>query len=74
MPLVAWVVALIAVSLRAAPAVNNVLAYFLGLVTVFAAHAEPASVAIASLGAAGAIGAVAAWAASVLQVWLSARK
>ena len=62
---------MIVVSLRAAPGVNNVLAYFLGLITVFAAHVEPTFAAIAPLGAAGVIGAVAAWGASALQGWLS---
>lgn len=67
-------VALLVMSLRAAHAVNNVLAYFLGLITVFAAHVEPTFAAIAPLDAAGAIGAVAAWAASAPQGRLSARK
>ncbi len=74
LPLVVLAVALIVVSLRAAPGVNNVLAYFLGLITVFAAHVEPTFAAIAPLGAAGAIGAVAAWAASALQGRLSSGK
>ena len=64
LPLVVREVALLLVSLRAAPAVNNVLAYFLGLVPVSAVHAESTFGAVATLGTAGAFGAVAAWAAS----------
>jgi hypothetical protein len=71
LPLVVLAVALTVVSLRAVPGVNNVLAYFLGLVSVFAAHAEPTFAAIAPLGAAGAIGVVAAWAASALQGYVA---
>ena len=74
LPLVVLATALIVVSLRSVPGVNNVLAYFLGLITVFAAHVEPSFAAIAPLGAAGAIGAVAAWAASTLQGRLSGGK
>lgn len=71
LPIVVSVVALIVVSLRVAPVVDNVLAYFLGLITVFAAHLEPTFAAISGLAAAGAIGAVAAWAAGASQDRLS---
>lgn len=73
LPLVVIAVALVVVSLRAVPEVNNVPAYFMGLITVFAAHLEPTFVANAGLGAAGALGCIAAWAASTLQGRLSVR-
>jgi hypothetical protein len=59
-PVVVFVVACIVVSLRAAPVVNNVLCYFLGLIGLFAAHVPPTLSAFARLAAAGTLGAVAA--------------
>lgn len=58
---VVFIVAVIVVSLRAVPPINNIPAYFLGLITWFAAHAEPTPMAWLSLAAVTALGAFAAW-------------
>lgn len=74
LPLVVLVVTTIVGSLRGVPALNNLLAYFLGLTTVFAAQSEPTFAANAGLGAAGALGVLAGWLASLIQKRLSAAK
>ncbi|WP_426119904.1 DUF1097 domain-containing protein [Pseudomonas sp. DSP3-2-2] len=61
LPLVVFVVAMGVVSLRAVPVMNNVLAYFLGLIAFFAAHLEPSLETGMRLGGASAIGSIAAW-------------
>ena len=48
---VVFLVAIIVVSLRAAAPINNVPAYFLGLITFFAAHLEPGLLAFSELAA-----------------------
>ena len=64
---VVFVVASIVVSLRALPPFNNVLAYFLGLIGFFAAHAEPTLADFSELAASGTLGSVAAWASQRMQ-------
>ncbi len=64
---VVFVVAMIVVSLRAAPLLNNIPAYFLGLITFFASHLVPGLPAFLELAAVSAIGSVAAWIAHRLQ-------
>ncbi|MEQ9862946.1 DUF1097 domain-containing protein [Pectobacterium cacticida] len=61
MPAVVFVVALIVVSLRGLPPLNNLLGYFLGLVAWFAAHLEPSVAAVGQLAGASAIGSLAGW-------------
>ncbi|MBJ7437969.1 MAG: DUF1097 domain-containing protein [Sphingopyxis sp.] len=73
LPSVVLVVATLVVSLRAMPVLSNIPAYFLGLVTVFASHAQPTLAALAELGLAGAIGSFAAWFASGWQQRLASR-
>lgn len=73
LPVVVLVVATLVVSLRAVPVLGNIPAYFLGLVTVFAAHVQPTLYAMAELGVASAIGSFAAWFASHWQQWLASR-
>jgi Protein of unknown function (DUF1097) len=58
---VVFVVAIVVVSLRAAGPINNVPAYFLGLITFFAAHLEPGILAFSELAAVSGLGALAAW-------------
>lgn len=70
--LVVFVVAMIVVSLRAAPVINNVLGYFLGLIAFFAAHVEPSLAALAELGGACALGSAAGWASHAAQRRLAA--
>lgn len=64
---VVFVVAAIVVSLRVVPVANNILSYFLGLISFFAAHLEPALSALVELGSASAIGCFAGWIANSLQ-------
>lgn len=73
LPIVVLVVATLVVSLRAVPVLSNIPAYFLGLVTVFAAHVQPTLYAMAELGLAGAIGSFAAWFASRWQQRLASQ-
>jgi hypothetical protein len=72
LPIVVFIVAMMVVSLRAMPIVNNVLAYFLGLIAYFAAHVEPSFEALGRLGEASAIGSFAAWTSLKLQQRLMA--
>jgi hypothetical protein len=62
-----FVVATVVVSLRAAPMLNNILAYFLGLIAFFAAHMEPTLNTLLHLGSAGALGSIAGWVSMKLQ-------
>lgn len=59
LPVVVFVVAIIVVSLRAVPTLNNILGYFLGLIAFFAAHLEPTLSSVAELAAASGLGSVA---------------
>jgi hypothetical protein len=67
LPIVVFGVGLLVVSLRALPVLSNIPSYFLGLITVFAAHAAPTVEAFAELGGASAIGSFAAWLCSAVQ-------
>ncbi|SES47672.1 DUF1097 domain-containing protein [Rhizobium sp. NFR03] len=58
---VVFVVAMIVVTFRAAAPVNNIPAYFLGLITFFAAHLEPSVLAVVELLSVSALGTSAAW-------------
>ena len=60
-PLVVLVVALGVVALRGLPVLNNLLAWFLGLVAWFAAHLEPSLAHVGELAAASALGSLAGW-------------
>jgi len=70
LPVVVFAVAAIVVSLRAAPAINNLLGYFLGLIAFFASHLEPALATLLHLSAAGALGGLAAWLSTRMQAGL----
>ncbi|MBR0870829.1 DUF1097 domain-containing protein [Bradyrhizobium tropiciagri] len=63
---VVFVVAVVVVSLRAAPLLNNVAAYFLGLIAFFASHLAPGLAAFIELAVAGGLGTLAAWIAHQL--------
>jgi hypothetical protein len=64
---VVFVVAVIVVSMRAIPALDNIPAWFLGLIAFFASHLEPALLSIVELATASAIGAFAGWGSQQLQ-------
>ncbi len=67
LPAVVFAIAMTVVSLRAVPVMNNVMAYFLGLITFFAAHLEPSLDTALRLTGAPAIGSIAAWASLKMQ-------
>ena len=60
-PIVVFCVALVVISTRGLPVLSNLLGYFIGLITFFAAHLEPELSTIARLGSATAIGSIAGW-------------
>lgn len=64
---VVFLIAIVVVSLRAVAPINNVPAYFLGLITFFAAHLEPGLLAFGELASVSGLGTVAAWVAHRLQ-------
>lgn len=67
LPLVVLVVALVVVSLRGVPRLNNLLCYFLGLIAFFAIHQPPSLSLFGTLAGAAALGSAAAWTAHALQ-------
>lgn len=73
LPVVVFMVAVLVVSFRALPALNNIPSYFLGLISVFAAHAPPTLEAFAELGGASALGSFSAWLAATAQAGLARR-
>ncbi|AZD13228.1 DUF1097 domain-containing protein [Pseudomonas chlororaphis] len=73
LPLVVFVVAMLVVSLRSLRVMNNIVAYFLGLIAWFAAHLEPSLESFAELGGAGALGTFAGWLSHAVQQRLPRR-
>lgn len=67
---VVMLVAMIALSLAKMPLINNLLGFFLGLVTYFASHLAPSLAAFTELAVATTLGAIAAWLAHTLQLKL----
>lgn len=65
--LVVFVVTIGVVSMRAIRLLDNIPAWFLGLIAFFAAHKAPALGSVAELGASAAIGLAAGWLAQQLQ-------
>lgn len=66
LPLVVFVLAIVIVGLRTTSVVNNMLAWFLGMVTFFAADMEVSLEPLLELGSASAIGGFAGWACQAL--------
>lgn len=66
LPLVVFAVAILVVGLRTTRVVDNMLGWFLGLVTFFAAEPEPVLGGFANMGFATAIGGFAGWACQAL--------
>jgi len=66
LPAVVFAVAVLVLSLRHLPVLDNLLCFFLGLVAYFASHLAPGWIAFAELGIAAAVGSVAAYLASLL--------
>ena len=59
LPVVVFVVACAVIATRGMPALNNLLGYFIGLITFFAAHQEPGVGSVATLSATISVGFVA---------------
>jgi hypothetical protein len=73
LPVVVFVVAMIVVSLRATQTMNNIVAYFLGLIAYFASHLEPSLESFVELGGAGTLGSFAGWLSHAVQQRLPRR-
>ena len=69
LPIVVFIVAMVVVSLRSAPAMNNLACYFLGLIAFFAADPPPTTATLLYLAVAMGIGCLAA----SISTWLQAR-
>ncbi len=67
LPLTVFVLAIVAVGLRTTPVLNNMLAWFVGLVTLFAAEPEAVLPGLLALVAATAIGGLAGFVCQALQ-------
>nr|WP_315428386.1 DUF1097 domain-containing protein [uncultured Albidiferax sp.] len=67
LPAVVFLVAVLVVSLRAVPVLNNILCYFLGLIAYFASHLPPSQGTFVLLGLAVALGSIAGLVALQLQ-------
>ncbi len=65
--IVVFAVAMVVVSLRSLPVLNNILCYFLGLIAFFAAHREPSITTLLVLGGAVALGSTAGWISHAIQ-------
>lgn len=67
LPIVVFVVAMVVVSLRATRTMNNIVAYFLGLIAYFAAHLAPSLESFLELGGAASLGSFAGWLSHAIQ-------
>ncbi|WP_439669226.1 DUF1097 domain-containing protein [Cupriavidus necator] len=70
-PLAVFGDVVLVLSLRALPRINNPLAYFLGLISFFAASQPPSLMLLGALAAAGVLGAIGAGISNVLQARLA---
>jgi hypothetical protein len=76
LPIIVFAVGLIVIGTRGLRIFNNLLGYFIGLITFFAAHVEPALESLAGLASANAIGVFAGWTVQAAESrvrWLLAR-
>ncbi len=67
LPVTVFGTALLVIAMRGVPVFNNLLGYFIGLITFFAAHLEPGLAAIAKLAGALALGSISGWLAQKLE-------
>lgn len=67
LPAVVLITGSVVIATRGLPLLNNLLGYFIGLVTFFAAHLEPALSTLAELAAATGLGSVAGWGAHTIE-------
>jgi hypothetical protein len=66
-PVTVFCTALVVIAARSVPVLNNLLGYFIGLITFFAAHLEPGFLAIAELAGAVGLGSLAGWLAQKVE-------
>ena len=66
-PVTVFATALAVLAARGLPVLNNLLGYFIGLITYFAAHPEPGLLAIAELAGALGLGSLAGWLAQSVE-------
>lgn len=67
LPAVVLVTGSVVIAMRGLPVLNNLLGYFIGLITFFAAHLEPSLSAIAELAGATGLGSFAGWGAHSIE-------
>jgi hypothetical protein len=67
LPVTVFGTALVVIAARSLPVLNNLLAYFIGLITFFAAHLEPGLAAVAELAGAVGLGSLAGWLAQKVE-------
>lgn len=68
--MIVFSIAIVVVSMRGVKVLDNITAWFLGLIAFFAAHLEPTLLSIFELGCAAALGCVAGWVTQGLQAKL----
>ena len=73
LPAVVFTVACLVIAMRGLPALSNLLGYFIGLITFFAAHREPTAGTVATLAAAIAIGFTAGFVAQQIEAAIRKR-
>ncbi len=67
LPAVVFVTGSVVIFTRGLPWLNNLLGYFIGLVTFFAAHLEPTLATISELAVATGLGSLAGWVAQIIE-------
>jgi hypothetical protein len=67
LPTAVFATGLIVIAARGLPVLNNLIGYFIGLITFFAAHLEPALLSIAELAGATGLGSFAGWVAQSIE-------
>lgn len=67
LPLVVFATGSVVIATRGLPLLNNLLGYFIGLVTFFAAHLEPTLTAVSELAGATGLGSCAGWVAQIIE-------
>jgi len=67
LPAVVFATGFAVIATRGLPLLNNLLGYFIGLITFFAAHPEPTLGSIGELAGATGLGSIAGWAAQAIE-------
>jgi hypothetical protein len=67
LPAVVFAIGFAVIATRGLPVLNNLLGYFIGLITFFAAHPEPTLNSVGELAGATGLGSLAGWAAQAIE-------